>query len=216
MKILGSRIFWGIVLILCGVIFLLQFLEVIEYLDIIWGLLLGLGGLFFFSIYGGNKDRWWAIIPGMTLLGISLLLILETFFPDFTGDLGGTIVVGAIGISFFLVYLINRTFWWAVIPGGVMLTVAAMTGLEPYLTDVGTIGLFFFGVGITFAILTFLPAFNGSLKWAWIPAFVCGLIGVIMVVFSLTADIIPILFALALVLAGFYIIYRGVVVGRKQ
>jgi hypothetical protein len=45
MKVLGSRIFWGGLLILAGVIFLLDNLGIITFGDLIWAILLGAGGI---------------------------------------------------------------------------------------------------------------------------------------------------------------------------
>ena len=78
---LGNRLFWGILLILGGVVFLLQNLGYFELGDLFWALLFGLGGLFFLSVFFPNRANWWALIPGLTLLSIAVLLVTTRFLP---------------------------------------------------------------------------------------------------------------------------------------
>lgn len=203
---LESRLFWGALLIIGGVLLLLQNIFGLELGGLFWTVAFGLGGLFFLSIFLSNRENWWALIPGMTLIGIGLT-IGSGYLPPPLGDvLGGTFVLGAIGLSFLLIFLFNRDFWWAMIPAGVLLTLAIVIGLEGFISDLGFVSLFFLGMSLTFAIVAMLPVKEGNLKWAWVPAGVLFAFGLIFGVFggALPGYLWPVL----LIALGVFFIFR--------
>lgn len=205
MKWLESRVLWGLLLILGGVFFLLENLGILELGGIFWALLLGLAGIFFISVFVQNRGNWWALIPGMTLLSVATLITLDRIAPRLGEVVGGSIVLGGIGLSFLLIYLVDRTNWWAIIPMGVMLTLAAVASLDQ-ISGLGieTGGVFFLGLGATFALVALLPAPGGSNRWAWIPAAVLGLMGLLLV--AAAGEMINYLWPVALILIGGYLI----------
>ena len=114
---------WGIVLVIVGVLVLLQnfgYLNVLR--GLIWAGAFGLGGLVFLSVFVSEAERWWAVIPGLTLLGLALLIGLDELFPGLDGDWGGMLFLGMIALSFWLIYVRVRGAWWAIIPAGVLTT----------------------------------------------------------------------------------------------
>ncbi len=204
-KWLGSRVFWGAVLILGGLMLLLQNLGYFEFGGLFWGALFLLGGLFFLSAYMNNHANWWAFIPGFTLLGIGVLILLGELAPRLTGVIGGSIILGAISLAFLAVYLADRRNWWAIIPFGVMLTLTLVVSLSEPLGGMATPGLFFLGMGLTFALVAVLPNSAGQMRWAWIPA---GILFVMGVVFSFAAgNLIGLIGPAAMILGGLYLLY---------
>jgi hypothetical protein len=206
LKLLESRIFWGVVLIIGGVLFLLQSLFGIQLGGLFWSIVFVLGGLFFLSVFFANRANWWAIIPGFTLIGISATIVTGELFPSLAGTLGGSFVLGAIGLSFLVIYLLNREFWWAIIPSGVLLTLAIVISLESLLTDTGFVSLFFLGMALTFAIVALVPSPEGRMQWPWIPAGILGLMGIIFGAFS--GEFMIYLVPLALILGGGILIFQ--------
>lgn len=205
-KWLNSRIFWGALLILGGVLFLLQNLFSFQYGNLFWALVMGLAGLFFLTIFFSNRANWWALIPGFVLLGVGLSISLDTIAPSLSSTLSGPIVLGSIGASFLVIYLLNREFWWAIIPSGVLLTLAIVISLENLLSDMGFVSVFFMGLAATFALVALVPTHEGRMQWPWIPAIVLALMGVIFGAFSgaFMAYLLPI----ALIVGGGILIFR--------
>lgn len=205
MKLISSRTFWGVVFIFGGILFLLQQLNVLKGGDLFWGLMFGLAGVLFLSSFWGNRSQWWFIIPGMLFLGIAAGLLSQALLPAKTADvLNGIFVLGALGIGFWLIYLINRAFWWAIIPGGVMISLAVVSVLDAAYPNKDTGGVFLIGLGLTFAILAVLPRLY--MRWAYIPAFVLFIIGCIALAgeFSVVNVVWPVL----LILAGLFVLGR--------
>src|SRR3989337_2814382 len=163
------RLMVGGLLVVAGVVALINAITGYNLGGIVWALLLGLSGLAFVFVMASHKSNWWAAIPGFTLLGIAALVGLESLAPNVTGQYGGALVLGGIGLRFLVVYLLNRSFWWAIIPMGVMFSLVALILLDPYLSEPAI--LFFLGLAATFGVLALLPIDNGKRTiWPVYPA----------------------------------------------
>lgn len=207
-KWLGSPVLWGLLLILGGVLFLLENIGVFQGSGLFWAIILALGGIFFLTIFGGIRTNWWAIIPGITLLGVALLLLIEDLFPAFGGDIGGVIILGAIGIAFLLIYVMNRTYWWAIIPAGVMFSISFMMLIDTFINGINPGGIILLGLGSTFVILALMPNLQAEMKWAWIPAVIFYLIGVLIL--GVSINLFDYLFPITLILVGVFFVWRTV------
>jgi hypothetical protein len=204
---LESRILWGTLLILTGVVFLLQNLFNFELSGYFWGILLGLVGLFFISVFMSRRAAWWALIPGFALLGVSATILVSTVFPRIGEIFGGVFVLGGIGVAFVAVYLFDQRNWWAVIPAGVMLTLSAIVLLDQMLGGFGSGGVLFLGFGLTFAVVALLPTPHGKMNWAWYPA---GILFVMGILISAAAEnLFGYIWPIALILAGLILVYRA-------
>jgi hypothetical protein len=106
-------------------------------------------------------------------------MTLNRILPGGTGEWGGSILLGGIALSFLLIYLVNRENWWAIIPGGVLLTLALIISLGSFLGGFEVGGLFFLGIGLTFALVAVIPNPQGSMAWAWIPAGILTVMGLL-------------------------------------
>jgi len=207
MKILESRIFWGGLLVLAGVLFLLQNLGLFRIGELFWVVLLALGALFFLSIFLQNKANWWALIPGLTLISVGIIVLINWISPDRGERWSGSIILAGIGLSFALIYLVARQNWWAIIPAGVLFTLAVIAGLEEFFPALGTAGLFFLGLGLTFALVALLPNPQGDLRWAWIPGGILLLVGSIFLVAG--GNLFVYVWPVILILAGGLFIVRA-------
>jgi hypothetical protein len=169
---INSRATAGILLVVGGILFLLMNLGVISgnFANIFWTVVLGAGAVFFLSLFRSSHRAWWAVIPGVILLGLALSNALE-FLPGYGGGLENGILLGSIGISFWIVYFSSRINWWAIIPGGVLLSLAVVDLLEQLsVPDIDTEGVFFLGLGLTFLLLFLLPTGGSRLRWPIWPA----------------------------------------------
>ncbi|MEW5828921.1 MAG: hypothetical protein AB1846_08550, partial [Chloroflexota bacterium] len=97
----------------------------------------------------------------------------------------------------------DRERWWAIIPGGVLLTLGAVSALDD-LTGMETGGVFFIGLGLTFLLVAILPG-PRQMAWAFIPAAVLLVMGLLMGTpfFGLTEFVWP----AALIVGGILLIF---------
>ena len=146
------RLMAGISLLLLGGLLLLQSFGVIPEGDWFWSIPFIIAGIGFLTVFLNQKSNWWAVIPGVVLLDLGLIIVLAVFFPKFSDVYSGAIFLGGIGLSFVLVYLMQKRNWWAVIPAGVLTTLALVTLVSEWgFFDAGAV--FFLGLAATFALL---------------------------------------------------------------
>jgi hypothetical protein len=204
MKRIDPRIIIGTLLVLAGG---LGFLQAFGFLssasDIFWGLVfLAAGAVFLFVFASGfASGGWWAAFPGFVLAGIGVLILL----PDALDRIGGAVFLGAIGLSFWVVYLTGRDRWWAIIPGGVLFTLAIVSALPEQLlggTDSG--GVFFLGLAATFLLVALLA----NMRWAYWPAGALGILGTFLF-FESQVYLLSYIAAGALIIAGIFIVLRS-------
>lgn len=197
----------GVLLIAAGVISLLANLGV---LTLNWEMLIGpmlaVGGLVFLLVFISNSDEWWALIPGFILVGVGINIFMGHFMGTVASNISGAIFLTFVGLPFIMIYLFHHNHWWAIIPGGVLLTLAGMNLVtnNPALEG----GLFFLGLAVTFGLVYLLPKPSGRLKWALYPAGIMLLVGIISVLGA--TNLLGYIGPLALLIIGGYVLYRAI------
>jgi hypothetical protein len=168
-------VLWAVVLILGGGLLLAQNLNLLgQFQAPIWTFLLGgLGLLFLLDFLTAPGRDWWALIPGCVLLGVAATIYVGD--RDVRGEWVGSLMLFSIGLPFLLIYLVKRgTFWWALIPGGVMMVIAII----PILTlgvpgeVVGTFVMWVIALAFWIVYLA-----DRQSWWAIIPAGVMTVVG---------------------------------------
>src|SRR6266542_610042 len=146
MRRYDARLIWGLVLVAGGILFLLQNIGLLPFGGYVWAITFATAGGIFLAYFFNNRANWWAIIPGLTLLGIGLIIALALLAPGQTGAWAGGVFLGMIGLAFWIVYLTNRAYWWAIIPGGVLVTLAVVAAGSALFDSMALGGLFFIGL----------------------------------------------------------------------
>jgi hypothetical protein len=197
----------GIILIAAGVVFLLDnFGAITLNWQMVIGPMLALGGLIFLLVFITNTQEWWALIPGFVLIGLGINTFMSQWLDTYSGRISGAIFLGFVGLPFLLIYIFNTQHWWAIIPGGVLSTLALLNLVPGNAALEG--GLFFLGLALTFGLVYILPKPSGRLKWALYPAGILLLIGIVV---SLGAvNWLGYVWPLLLLIAGGYVIYRAI------
>ena len=217
----ASDIFWGGLFLAAGLVFLtlllgghwwsafpgftLAALGVLillpESLDEFGGaIFLGGIGLSFWYVYFTSRiERWWAIIPACVLTALAVMIVASQRYED----LGGAILLGGIGLAFLFVFLTDRAErWWALIPAGVLVTLAGVTLAAERFGEFQTAGFFFFGLAITFLLVALLT----GMRWAYWPALVLGIMGLLGIASLL--EFANYLWAVVLIAAGGFMLFK--------
>ena len=209
LKFSHIRLVIGLMLILTGIMSFLQVSGIMTFDEKIVGLatavIFTLVGVFFLALLFAGEQNWWAVFPGAGLLAIGALIALSLLLPQFAW-LGGSLFLGFLGLAFGWVYTSNHNRWWAIIPGGVLLTLAAVSLGDrlPFL-DGGS--LFFLGLAATFGLVYLLPTGAGRMSWAWIPAVVMLAMAVFIGLTSQHA--MNYLWPVILIALGLFLAYRS-------
>ncbi len=186
----------GFTLVALGALILLP--ESFE--DFEGAIFLGGIGLSFWVVYFTSRiERWWAVIPAGVLTALAVLMVVSQQYED----LGDALFLGGIGLAFLIVFLTDRAErWWALIPAGVLATLAGVTIAAPRFGEFQTVGFFFFGLAITFLLVALMT----GLRWAYYPALILGIMGLLGIASLL--DFANYLWAVALIVAGSFLLFK--------
>ncbi|MCU0507098.1 MAG: hypothetical protein MUC34_01645 [Anaerolineae bacterium] len=199
----------GALLVAFGVLFLLQNFGLFGSIaNLIWLFIFGAAGLTFLFVFATNRENWWAVIPGFTLLGLAVLIA----FGDRLGAWGGAFFLGSIGLSFWVIYAVRREFWWALIPAGTLSTLAVVAALAEQTDGMVVGGILFLGMAATFALVYVLTGAGERQRWALIPAGILAAIGMLLIL-SL-GGLVNYVWALALIGVGVYLLMRSKLLQR--
>lgn len=171
---------FGALLLATGVLLLLEAVGVLIAAGLFWGALFVVAAGVFWYWFAIDRQAWWAAIPGGALAGLGLVMLADEAQVAGEDQWGGALFLAGVGAGFTAVYLRDRHRWWAVIPAGVLLTLAVQAGLaEDGLAEPLQGALFFAGLALTFALVAVLPGGPGRRWWAWIPAAILAVLGVL-------------------------------------
>ncbi len=167
MKKLGHTFYWGISLLIGGIILMAanlgQFDQWTEY--IVLGVigLSALSGVVFLIGYARNRERWWLWLPATTLLALAAVAYLghNGIFP--VNWLLSLLAFG-VSVGFFVIYLLDNKHWWAVVPGGLLLALAILVGLAAKFSPRDLAGFFFIALGVV-AALVYLVRLGKKEAW---------------------------------------------------
>lgn len=170
---------------------------------------LGMMGLAFLVVFLVTAGReWWALIPGFALVGLALMIGLPALLPRLPGEWGAAVFMGMIGLAFLAIFLVTRGHeWWALIPGGATVSVAALIGSAAVLPGEAAVGVMLLGLALTFALVFLLAPREEPRRWALIPGGILAVMGLLFVTAAtrLAGYIAP----LAFILGGGYFIFRA-------
>lgn len=129
----------------------------------------------FVAAYLTDRTRnWWALIPAAVMVFLTLVALLVERVP---GEWFGALLLFMVALSFFMVYLRQRTRMWALL---VAYIVAALA-IAPAMASAGSLAPYYGGLFLLLVALPFLFVYfrNGDKWWPIIPA--SALIGLALV-----------------------------------
>ena len=173
----------GAIVLAAGVLLLLDTLFPDQIPAVAWSVLLLAGAAAFGFAFFWSASWWWAAIPAGALLGAAAAPIME-LDPLGSGQWTEVPFLAALSLGFWAVYLKDHRRWWAVIPGGVLLTIAVVTGVTDAVGATITSAIFLFGLSATFVLVAVLPTGRSRHRWAWIAAGVLAAVGFVVLLQS--------------------------------
>jgi hypothetical protein len=210
MKSIRFPAIWGLWLIATGVLFLLQGRNYIRTGNeednrwaVVWAALFAVSALsFLWAYFTDRAGWWWTVIPGTILGGLALLIAFGV--AGVQDDWPATLWLASVSLGFWIVYFSNHDRWWAIIPGGVLLTVAVIPLVAGQVQGEALGAILFFGMALTFGLVYVLPMPRGRMPWALIPAGGLAVFGLMLLLTFTTA--INYVVAGPVILAGLYLL----------
>jgi hypothetical protein len=211
-----SSVSIGWLLVLLGMVILLQNMGLFGPIGaFVWIILFALGGAAFLSAAVQNRKRWWASIPGMLFLSIAGLIALHEMAPQLGERWGGSLFLGGFSLGFWAITLFKRDAWWAVIPAGIISTLAVVAGLAQIVTESFAGAALFAGLSLTFVLVYVLRSSAGwPAVWALI---VAG--GAMLLAFTTLSDsalFLGLLWPLVIIAGGVALLVRALRHSEQQ
>ncbi len=197
--------FWGIALILTGLLF---YLDNLNYLTLSVHFFLGAGiiliGFFLFTKYNQTKQiRFIAL--GLLFIDVGLIIFVNGF-PN---------VPENVSFAIFLLYFSSLTFvaffeepekWWSIIPGAAMFIISTVLIIAAYhLISTGMLWFVAaFGVSLLFYYLYLIRTPENNLDWVKYPANITFLLSLYLLSTHWNNKIAGTLFPVSLIMLGLY------------
>jgi hypothetical protein len=205
MKVKSDNIFWGVLLVLLGLLALAQQEGWIGVFSTqFWMLAFGALSLIFFVRYLlAGLRRWGWLFPACIFAAVSVTMWL---FENGVQEAWMAVPIFiAIIIPFLVAFFLNvRENWWALIPSFVLGVVCLVVFFEAQVPGELIGALIMFSVAVPFLVV-YLS--NREKRWALIPAFTTGMIGVIILLSMYTVRWIGALVPLAIAIPFFYVYF---------
>lgn len=167
---------WGVLLITFGIAALIDTFSLgSDWLQVI---VFAAGGLLGLAIYLFDRSDWVLLIPPYILLVVAGIFTLS-ISGYAGGDFFASFVLFMIGLPFLVVFLKDRTKWWALIPAYVLFVIGLIIAVEEF----GWIGDDWVGALVLGSIaLPFLVVFlwNKANWWALIPFYVLASLAIMI------------------------------------
>jgi hypothetical protein len=179
MKSRWITIFWALVMIAAGVVFMLREARVIDFdrfPPAFWAIGFAfLSGSFFLTYFLLGKRNWGWLFPATIFAALALIIGLSgTPLGDF---ISGAPIMLAVAIPFLVVFSFEpRKNWWALIPAWVMVCISLIILFEDRISGnfVGTFVLY--SIALPFLVVYLM---NRQHRWALIPFAALSVIGII-------------------------------------
>lgn len=204
-----SNIFWGILLILGGILALAEQMGYLDqFPDSAWIWVFGaISIIAFVSYIATGLKEWGWLFPAGIFGGLAVTIALATNNVD-SAAVGSPLFFGLL-IPFVAAYLTDRTKnWWALIPGSIMLFLAMITLMVDNVGGelIGSMMLFLIGLSFLIVYLT-----NRTRTWALIVAYIMGVLSLAPALASggETAAYFGPVFLLAVALPFFVLYFRS-------
>jgi hypothetical protein len=206
----GSLILGGALIVL-GLGLLAENLDLLgEWNAPVWSLLLGAFSLVFLVTYINDREQWWALIPGLAILGVAVAVFLAE--QDLVADEAvATIILAGVGLPFLLIFLTDRKHWWALIPAMTMFGIAVGVLFEGIgaISGAAVAGFVIGGISLGFVSIYLV---DREQWWALIPGGIMGFIAFIFLLAAAAKFVWPV----AIILLGLLLLRGSLGGGRRR
>lgn len=207
MKSKISAIFWGLVMIAAGIIFVLDETGMINLGLLsqgVWTAVFAVLSVFFFITYFLHGAREWGWLFPACILG-AIALIMATENTTLGRSLSGAPVLIAIAVPFLAAFLQEtKKNWWALIPAWVMAVISVIVLFEDRIDGNITGTLVLYSIALPFLVVYL---WNREQRWALIPFAVLSVVGLIPLLETMVGGETLGMLVMFLFAIPFYVVY---------
>jgi len=205
----SGRFWLGALLVVAGVSWLLADMDLLRLRGFVIAAMFAVVGLGFGYVAARNDEHWWAWIPAGALIGLSVPIALQDLAPSLRDELGAGALMAGLGLGFLVIALRQPTHWWAIIPGGVLASIAAMIASRAAVNDIAAVAVLFAGFTLTFGVVAAVRTNGHRMRWALVPA---GIFAILALSFGFQAtrafEVFELAWPAAIILLGVALLWR--------
>lgn len=175
-RIGANGLWWGLLMVGGGALWLVDATGVVNVSPIVAAIFFALAGIGFAVDFARDPHNGWAAIPAGALIGLGALIAFVelTTAPD---EWGAAMLLAGSGLGFAAVYFRMRDHWWALVPAGLLLSVAIVVASVPLVDRQQDIAVIVLGIiAAALVALALIPIRGRRMIWPLIPA---GTVGVV-------------------------------------
>ncbi|MFN2271832.1 MAG: hypothetical protein ACK2US_13400 [Anaerolineae bacterium] len=205
---LSSRkqsVVWGSLLVLFGVLAMIE--QFVDLSPWVWVGVLAVSGLGVFAIYLTERSAWGLLLTAYILWAVAGVIVFAELeiLPD---SFIALYVLTAVALPFLVVFLRDRSQWWALIPAYVLIAIGVIISLSEWnVMGDDLVAPFILAI----IALPFLVVFlhNRRNWWALIPAYVLLVIGVMVALIELQvlSDLLIPAYVLLTIALPFFVVF---------
>ena len=175
-RIGSSGLWWGLLLVVGGVLWLLEVTDTISVHPFVVATFFTLAGLGFTIDFVRQEASWWAAMPAGALLGLGALIAFVEG-TQAAGEWGAAILLASTGVGFGAVYFRSRSHWWALIPSGMLVAVAFIVASVPVVKGGSGVAVIVLGIlAAALVAIALVPIRGRRMLWALVPAAILGVV----------------------------------------
>jgi hypothetical protein len=171
-------IFWGVVLIALGGLWLAGKLGAINFdlfSEQIWVVVFAIASAaFFMSYFLSGVKNWGWLFPA--LIFAALATTVGLLINGFDNPMVATLILLAVAIPFYVGFIIDRDRWGLLIPAGILTVVSLTPVLSERVNGEWIAALVLYAIALPFLVVWLR---DRSKRWALIPAYALGVSGTI-------------------------------------
>jgi hypothetical protein len=209
-RVSSSGLWWGGLLVAGGALWLVDATDYISISPFVAATFFALAGIGFAIDFSRDPGSWWAAIPAGALLGLGALItfVEGTTAPD---EWGASLLLAGSGLGFAGAYVRVREHWWALIPAGLLVSVAIIVASVPIVERGEGIAVVVLGImAAILVVLAFVPIRGRRLFWPLVPAAMLGLVAVFLAQDSVeTLEQFNWVSPAVLLVIGLFIVFRA-------
>lgn len=120
---------WGVLLLGAGILFLADRLGLVTDARFFWAGMFAAVGAVFAVASALRREAWWAAIPAGALLGLGVVTAIGDAVGPAAEAVSGGAFLALTGAGFWAVYVRDHARWWAIIPGGALVTLGSVSAV---------------------------------------------------------------------------------------
>jgi hypothetical protein len=167
----------GVLMVVAGGLWFVDSYGFVSVDPIVAAVLFAIAGLGLAYVGATDRNAWWSVIAGGTMLGIAGTIAWNRLNPSAPGEWGAALFLAGVAAGLWAAYLLSRDRWWALVAGGIFASIGVFVGLTTTVPVLQGVGVMLAGFAVSIALVALAPT-DRRMRWALLPAVILAAVSV--------------------------------------